>query len=119
MAEPTDDFLDPLSLSDVIEEQPPVAEAERVFGLLLFASEDCLARGNVEKAAVHASRAVKTRPESLTARSLLDRARRELTRGRRRERLEERVVEARQRLERGETEAAEKIVATVLKLLPD
>lgn len=95
------------------------AESERVFGLLLFEAEECLARGNVEKAAVHASRAVRERPESLTARSLLDRARRELTRGRRRERLEERVVEARQRLARGEDEAAEKIVATVLKLLPD
>jgi tetratricopeptide (TPR) repeat protein len=95
------------------------AESERVFGLLLFEAEECLARGNVGKAAVHASRAVKERPESLTARSLLDRARRELTRGRRRERLEERVVEARQRLAGGEDQAAEKIVATVLKLLPD
>ena len=95
------------------------AESERIFGLLLFEAEECLARGNVGKAAVHASRAVRERPESLTARSLLDRARRELTRGRRRERLEERVVEARQRLERGEDQAAEKIVATVLKLLPD
>ncbi len=95
------------------------AESERAFGLLLFEAEECLARGNVEKAAVHASRAVRERPESLTARSLLDRARRELTRGRRRERLEERIVEARERLARGEDQAAEKIVATVLKLLPD
>ena len=95
------------------------AESERLFGLLLFEAEECLARGNVEKAAVHASRAVRERPESLTARSLLDRARRELTRGRRRERLEQRVVEARERLARGEDAAAEKIVATVLKLLPD
>ena len=95
------------------------AESERLFGLLLFEAEECLARGNVEKAAVHASRAVRERPESLTARSLLDRARRELTRGKRRERLEERVAEARERLSRGEDAAAEKIVATVLKLLPD
>ena len=95
------------------------AESERVFGLLLFEAEECLARGNAEKAAVHASRAVGERPGSLTARSLLDRARRELTRGRRRERLEERVVEARDRLARGEDRAAEKIVTTVLKLLPD
>jgi tetratricopeptide (TPR) repeat protein len=100
---------------------PPAAaaESERLFGLLLFEAEECLARGNVEKAVVHASRAMRERPESLTARSLMDRARRELTRGRRRERLEERVVEARQRLEQGEDQAAEKIVATVLKLLPD
>ena len=95
------------------------AESERVFGLLLFEAEECLARGNVEKAAVHASRAVRERPGSLTARSVLDRARRELTRGRRRERLEERVAEAREKLGRGEDAAAEKIVATVLKLLPD
>jgi tetratricopeptide (TPR) repeat protein len=95
------------------------AESERVFGLLLFEAEECLARGNVEKAAVHASRAVRERPDSLTARSLLDRARRELTRGRRRERLEERVNEARERLSRGEDQAAEKIVGSVLKLLPD
>lgn len=98
---------------------PADAESERLFGLLLFEAEECLARGNVEKAAVHASRAVRERPDSLTARSLLDRARRELTRGKRRERLEERIVEARARLSRGEDAAAEKIVATVLKLLPD
>lgn len=97
----------------------PDAESERLFGLLLFEAEECLARGNVEKAVVHASRAVRERPESLTARSLMDRARRELTRGRRRERLEERVVEARDKIARGEDAAAEKIIATVLKLLPD
>jgi hypothetical protein len=95
------------------------AESERLFQLLCFEAEECLARGNVEKATVHASRAVHERPGSLTARSLLDRARRELTRGKRRERLEERIVEARAKLSRGEDEAAEKIVATVLKLLPD
>src|SRR5688500_2797005 len=100
---------------------PPAgeAESERLFQLLCFEAEECLARGNVEKATVHASRAVRERPESLTARSLLDRARRELTRGKRRERLEERIVEARAKLSRGEDAAAEKIVATVLKLLPD
>jgi len=95
------------------------AESERLFQLLCFEAEECLARGNVEKATVHASRAVREHPESLTARSLLDRARRELTRGKRCERLEERIVEARAKLSRGEDEAAEKIVATVLKLLPD
>ena len=97
----------------------PDAESERLFGLLLFEAEECLARGNVEKALVHASRAMRERPGSLTARSLMDRARREMTRGKRRERLEERVVEARERIARGEDAAAEKIIATVLKLLPD
>jgi tetratricopeptide (TPR) repeat protein len=95
------------------------AESERLFGLLLFEAEECLARGNVEKALVHASKAMRERPGSLTARSLMDRARREMTRGKRRERLEERVVEARDRIARGEDAAAEKIIATVLKLLPD
>ena len=95
------------------------AEAERVFGLLLFDAEEALARGNPEKALVLASRAARERPESLIARSLFERTRREMTRGKRRERLEARVVEARGLLDRGDVAGAEKIVATVLKLLPD
>ena len=101
---------------------PPAAseaEAERVFGLLLFEAEETLARGQVEKALVLASRAVRERPGSLTARSLFDRTRREMTRGRRREKLEARIVEARSSIETGDYAAAEKIIATVLKLLPD
>jgi hypothetical protein len=95
------------------------AEAERIFGLLLFDAEEALARGNAEKALVLASRAARERPESLIARSLFERTRREMTRGKRRERLEARVAEARGRIDGGDFAGAEKIVATVLKLLPD
>jgi hypothetical protein len=98
---------------------PGEADAERLFGLLLFDAEEALARGNAEKALVLASRAVRERPESLTARSLFERTRREMTRGKRRERLEARVAEARALVEKGDFPGAEKIVATVLKLLPD
>jgi tetratricopeptide (TPR) repeat protein len=94
-------------------------DAERAFGLLLFEAEETLARGAAEKALVLASRAVKERPDSLTARALMDRARRELLRGRRRERLEARLKEARELLESGEDAAAEKIVNSALKIIPD
>ena len=66
-----------------------------------------------------ASRAARERPESLIARSLFERTRREMTRGKRRERLEARVTEARGLIDGGDFAGAEKIVATVLKLLPD
>ena len=49
---------------------PSASDQDRAFGLLLFEAEECLARGNVEKAAVLASRAVRERPDSLTARAL-------------------------------------------------
>jgi tetratricopeptide (TPR) repeat protein len=68
---------------------------------------------------VHASRAVRERPESLTARSLYERARRELLRGRRRERLEARVKEAVDLYEAGDFAASSRIVTTALKLVPD
>ena len=67
---------------------------------------------------VLASRAVKERPDSLTARALLERARRELLRGRRRDRLEERLREARSLFESAQFAAAERIVTSALKLLP-
>jgi tetratricopeptide (TPR) repeat protein len=92
---------------------------DRALGLVLFEAEESLARGAPEKALVLASKAVKDRPESLTARALLERARRELLRGKRREKLETRVKEAEELLERGDTAAAEKIVGSALKLLPD
>lgn len=97
----------------------PDAEAERLFGLLLFEAEESLARGAAEKSLVLASKAVKSRPDSLTARSLLERARGEMLRGRRREKLEARVVEARSLVELGNWPAAEKIVTSALKLIPD
>jgi tetratricopeptide (TPR) repeat protein len=101
---------------------PPEPAADpggaRELGLLLFEAEEALARGAAEKAVVLASRAVKERPDSLTARALQERARRELLRGRRRERLEERVREAEGLLEAGDMAGAEKIVTSALKLIP-
>jgi hypothetical protein len=104
---------------------PPAAPSaarppgDSAFGLLLFEAEECLARGNAEKAVVHASRAVRERPESLTARSLWERARRELLRGRRRERLEARLRQAQDLYEGSDFAASSKIVTTALKLIPD
>jgi tetratricopeptide (TPR) repeat protein len=94
-------------------------ETDRAFGLLLFEAEESLARGAPDRSLVLASKAVKERPESLTARSLMERARRELLQGRRREKLEARVAQARALLESGDQRAAEKIVTSALKLMPD
>lgn len=96
------------------------AEADRTFGLLLFEAEESLARGAPDKSLVLASKAVKERPESLIARSLFERARREILNGRRREKLEARLREAETLIAGGgDLAAAEKIVTTALKLLPD
>jgi tetratricopeptide (TPR) repeat protein len=88
-------------------------------GLLLFEAEEALARGQPDKALVVASRAVKERPDSLTARALVERSRRILLRGRRREHLERRVGEAEGLLQGGDLRAAERIVNSALKLVPD
>ncbi len=96
-----------------------VSEEDRRLGLALFEAEETLARGAPDRALVQASKIVKEHPESLTARALLDRARRELLRGRRRERLETRVREAQGFFEAGEFAGAERIVTSALKLLPD
>jgi tetratricopeptide (TPR) repeat protein len=96
-----------------------VSEEDRRLGLALFEAEETLARGAPDKALVQASKIVKEHPESLTARALLDRARRELLRGRRRERLETRVREAQGFFEAGDFAGAERIVTSALKLLPD
>jgi tetratricopeptide (TPR) repeat protein len=98
---------------------PPDAGRERAYGLLLFDAEESLARGEAEKAMVLASRAVKERPESLTARALVERARSELTRGKRREKLEARISQAERLFESGDFAAAEKIVTSALKFVPD
>lgn len=98
---------------------PDVGPEERAFGLLLFEAEESLARGQGDKALVLASRAVKDRPDSITARALYERARRDLLKGRRRDRLETRVREAHDLLERGEYDGAERIVTSALKLIPD
>ncbi len=86
---------------------------------MLFEAEESLARGAAEKSLVLASKAVKERPDSLTARSLLERARGEMLQGRRREKLEARVGEARGLVEGGNWLAAEKIVTSALKFIPD
>ena len=93
--------------------------SERLFGLLLFEAEETLARGAPKSPSSWPRRAVKERPDSLTARSLLERARGEMLRGRRREKLEAKVVQAQGLLERGDWPAAEKIVTSALKLIPD
>ena len=95
------------------------AETDRAFGLLLFEAEESLARGSPDRSLVLSSKAVKERPESLIARSLFERARREILHGKRREKLEARVREAEALLARGDLAAAEKIVGSALKLLPD
>jgi tetratricopeptide (TPR) repeat protein len=105
-----------------LEEKTPAdaaGESDRLFGLLLFEAEEELARGQGEKAVVLASRAVRERPENLTARALYERARRELLRGRRREKLETRIEEARGLFAAGNFREAERIVTSALKFLPD
>jgi tetratricopeptide (TPR) repeat protein len=103
----------------MMEPRPTAGEGDRVFGLLLFEAEECLARGQAEKALVQSSKAVKERPDSLTARALYERARLALLRGRRREKLEARIEEARRLFETGSYPEAERIVASALKLIPD
>jgi tetratricopeptide (TPR) repeat protein len=82
-------------------------------------AETALERGEVEKALVIASKAVKLWPQSIAARALYERARRELLRGLRRERLDARVQEARRKMEAGDFAGAEKIAVSALKLIPD
>jgi tetratricopeptide (TPR) repeat protein len=100
---------------------PPAgpSAADRALGLTLFEAEEALARGQSDKAVVLASRAVRERPDSITARALYERAHRDFLRGRRREKLESRIEEARGLLEGGDLHAAERIVTSALKLLPD
>src|SRR6185503_7296056 len=98
---------------------PAATTTERERGLVLFEAEECLARGAADKALVLASKIVKARPDNLTARALLERARRELLRGRRRERLEQRLREAQGLADAGSDAAAEKIVFSALKFVPD
>jgi tetratricopeptide (TPR) repeat protein len=96
----------------------PAAPAPDADGLQNDA-ERALASGEVERALVLASKVVKQRPESVAARSLYERARRELLRGLRRERLEARVREADRMITAGDFAGAERIVTSALKLLPD
>jgi Tfp pilus assembly protein PilF len=82
-------------------------------------ANEALRRGEVERALVLASKVVKLWPESIAGRALYERARRELSRGLRRERLDARVQEARHKLDAGDFAGAEKIVVSALKLIPD
>ena len=84
-----------------------------------FEAEEHLARGDAARALVLASSALKLRPESLTLRSLVDRARKAVLRGRRGERLDQRLREARDLLERGDLRGAEGIATSALKLIPN
>lgn len=100
-----------------VEDSP--GERERTFGLLLFEAEEYLARGQGQRAVVLASKAVKDRPDSVTARALYERARRELLRGRRREKLEAKIREAQALFDAQSFREAERIVTSALKLIPD
>jgi hypothetical protein len=82
-------------------------------------AEEALGLGEVERALVLASKVVKQRPQNIAARALYERARREIVRGLRRERLDTRVQEARRMMEAGDFAGAERIVTSALKLLPD
>ena len=97
---------------------PPSVDPSEV-DALQHEAEEALSAGAVERALVLASRVVKQRPQSVAARSLYERARRELLRGLRRERLEARVREAERMMEAGDFAGAERIVTSALKLLPD
>ena len=109
----------PTPASPSVDAPAVPANPDHAFGLLLFEAEECLARGQGDKATVLASRAVKERPGNLTARALYERARRLLLQGRRREKLEARVQEAEGLLARGDLDAANRIVTSALKLIPD
>jgi len=101
---------------------PPAPEAPtaaRPAGPIAFEAEECLARGDADRALVLASKALKERPDNLTLRALYERARRATLRGRRRDQLEQRVRDAQALAERGEVAQAERIVTSALKLIPD
>ncbi|PYQ17366.1 MAG: hypothetical protein DMF80_01095 [Acidobacteria bacterium] len=85
---------------------------------LLLVAEECLARGQPDKAAELGAQAIGLRPESLEAKALVNRARRQLARQRRRGRQEERLKEAAGLLETGNVAGAEALVASVLKRMP-
>jgi tetratricopeptide (TPR) repeat protein len=110
--------LAPSAQADLPPAKAAGPETDRQLGLMLFDAEEHLARGAPEKAVVAASRAVRERPESLTARALLDRARRTLLSGRRLQKLESRVAEAEALLSRGDLAGADRIVTSALKLIP-
>jgi thioredoxin-like negative regulator of GroEL len=99
---------------------PSAAEDRvRAAGPIEFEAEECLARGDGARALVLASGALRERPESLTLRALVERARKAVLRGRRGEKLEQRIREAHDLFELGDFSRAERIVASALKLVPN
>jgi hypothetical protein len=98
---------------------PAAAPAAPDADALHHQGEEALRAGEVERALVIASKVVKLRPQNIAARALYERARRELLRGLRRERLEARVQEAERMMGLGDFAGAERIVTSALKLLPD
>jgi len=92
---------------------------ERHAGPIEFEAEECLARGDARRALVLASQALKEQPENLTVRALYERSRKAILRGQRGERLEKRVQEARDLVERGDLAGADRIVTSALKLVPN
>jgi hypothetical protein len=114
----------PLTLPVVVPPPPPAAPVPPAASApdsdaLHHQAEQALRAGEVERALVLASKVVKLRPHSIAARSLYERARRELVRGLRRERLDARVHEAERMMGVGDYRGAERIVTSALKLLPD
>jgi tetratricopeptide (TPR) repeat protein len=104
---------------DPVPAAPPPPAAAPDADALQHQGEEALRRGEVERALVIASKVVKLRPQNIAARALYERARRELLRGLRRERLEARVQEAERMMGLGDFAGAERIVTSALKLLPD
>ena len=97
---------------------PPSMSAEPTPAQLLLVAEECLARAQPQKAADLAARALVLRPDSLEAKAVVDRARRLGARQRRRGQQEERLRQAQALMDAGDSGAAEKLVASVLKHVP-
>ena len=98
--------------------ETPASTAEPTAAQLLLVAEECLVRAQPDKAADLAGRALHLRPDSLEAKALLDRARRQLARQRRRGRQEERLKEAERLLDAGDLAGAETVAGSVLTRVP-
>jgi len=97
---------------------PPPPSAEPTAAQLLLVAEECLVRGQPDKAIELAARALALKPESLEANAVVDRARRLGARQRRRGRQEERLKEAQALTDAGDAAGAEKLVTSILKRMP-
>ena len=97
---------------------PPAASGEPTPAQLLLVAEECLARAQPQKAAELAARALALRPDSLEAKAVADRARRQGARQQRRGRQEERLKEAQALIDAGDSGGAARLVTSVLKRMP-